>query len=94
MYVPHRGELALTAPVFGPYVLGSYEQARQTGATRLMPLAELQRSVEAIRHARLPEPGGAPAAANGTPRPRPDPAWSFPRRSHRRRAAPRQDIDL
>ena len=54
--------MALILPVLGPSVLRSYEEARQTGATRLLPLEELQRSVEAIHHCRLPQPGGGSAA--------------------------------
>ena len=94
MYVPHRGELALTVPAFGPHVLGSYEQARQTGATRLMPLAELQRIVEAIRHARLPEPGGAPRRVQRDPATSPGSGVELPSPQPPPPAAARQDIDL
>jgi hypothetical protein len=60
VYVPHRGELALTVPVFGPYLLASYEQARPSGTASLLPLEEMQSNVQALRHNRLPQPGGAP----------------------------------
>ncbi len=60
VYVPHRGELALTVPVFGPFVLASYEQARQSATASLLALEEMQRNVQALRHNRLPQPGAAP----------------------------------
>ncbi|MGO9751426.1 MAG: hypothetical protein ACLP8S_15090 [Solirubrobacteraceae bacterium] len=60
VYVPHRGELALTVPVFGPCLLASYEQARHSGTVSLLALEEMQLNVQALRHNRLPQPGGAP----------------------------------
>jgi hypothetical protein len=44
VYVPQRGELALTVPVFGPYVLDNYEQARELGTNELLPLDEMRRN--------------------------------------------------
>ncbi len=52
IYVPRRGELALTVPVFGPYLLANYEHARRRSTARLLPLEEMQRNVETIANAR------------------------------------------
>lgn len=52
VYVPQRGELALTVPVFGPYLLNNYEQSRKTATVNLLGLEEMQRNVEAIGNVR------------------------------------------
>ena len=38
VYVPRRGELALTVPLFGPYLLAHYEDARDRASAKLMTL--------------------------------------------------------
>jgi hypothetical protein len=52
VYSPRRGEIALTAPLFAPYLLANYEESRSMTGTALLPLEEMHRSVEAIDIAR------------------------------------------
>lgn len=73
VYVPRRGELALSVPVFAPYLLANYETGRQRATrTQLLPLEEMQRNTEAPKRnrantdpRRLPHPGGAPPHVRG-----------------------------
>jgi hypothetical protein len=77
VYVPRRGELALTVPVFAPYLLSNYEPARdRSSRTGLLALTEMQLNLQAL-HERtasrsgLPQPGGGPRAVRAQPPPRP-----------------------
>jgi len=45
VYVPRRGELALTVPLFGPYLLAHYEDARERASARLMTLDTMRASL-------------------------------------------------
>jgi hypothetical protein len=44
VYAPRWGELALTVPLFGPYLLAHYDQARARSTSKLMPLDEMRAS--------------------------------------------------
>lgn len=44
IYAPQRGHISLTVPIFGPYILTHYEQARAGAETALLSLTELQRA--------------------------------------------------
>ena len=54
VYAPRRGELALTVPVFAPYLRANYEAARQRSSSGpgLLPLEEMQRNLEAFKRSR------------------------------------------
>ena len=74
VYVPRRGELALSVPVFAPYLLANYEAGRQRSTrTGLLPLEEMKANWQAVLDkghssatAGLPRPGGAlPRGARG-----------------------------
>ena len=43
VFVPRWGELALTVPMFGRYLIAHYEEARQRATTELLSLEELRR---------------------------------------------------
>jgi hypothetical protein len=47
VYVPHRGELSLAVPTFGPYVLDHYEAARGDSTRELLGIAEMRANVSA-----------------------------------------------
>ena len=56
VYSPQRGHLALAVPVFAPFVLAHYEEARQDAETELLPLASLrERATAAAAPRPLPE---------------------------------------
>ena len=42
IYAPQRGHVMLAVPIFAPYVLAHYEQARTTADTPLVPLEQLR----------------------------------------------------
>ena len=92
VYVPRRGELALTVPVFAPYLLANYEQARARSATtRLLPLEHIRANLEALQARQLAGAGQAPPGAT-TPAP---PTSTGPAAARRppeqtRRQAPRR----
>jgi hypothetical protein len=50
VYAPKRGQLALAVPLFGPYVLAHYEQARAEASTPLLSLSQMR------HHLGLPAP--------------------------------------
>lgn len=43
VYAPRRGELAMTVPLFAPYLLAHYEEARGRATNELLSLAEMRR---------------------------------------------------
>ncbi|OYN89150.1 ATP-binding protein [Parenemella sanctibonifatiensis] len=43
VHAPSRGQLALTMPLFAPYIMAVYEDSRAEAATVLTPLADLER---------------------------------------------------
>lgn len=58
VYSPRRGHLALTVPVFAPFVLAHYEDAREDAGVQLSSLASLrERAAAAIAPRPLPEVG-------------------------------------
>lgn len=48
IYVPRYGEMALTTPLLGPYLIDHYQQIRSRATAPLLPLEEMQRNVQAI----------------------------------------------
>jgi len=67
VYVPRRGELALTVPVFTPYLLAHYEAGRQRSSRtqQLLPLEEMKGNVKTLKRAHATSAG-----PRGLPRPR------------------------
>ena len=79
VYVPRRGELALSVPVFASYLRANYEAAQQRNSgPALLSIEEMERNLEALNRAQrpqgLPMPGGPPR----TPR-TPSPGEAAPR---------------
>ncbi|MGO9899921.1 MAG: hypothetical protein ACLP0J_09555, partial [Solirubrobacteraceae bacterium] len=64
VYVPRRGELALSVPVFASYLRANYEAARaRSSGPELLALEEMERNLETLNARKpqgLPGPGGAP----------------------------------
>jgi hypothetical protein len=66
VYVPRRGELALTVPLFARYLVANYEPARTHATSKLLPLEEMTRNLQALEAAALartaqPHPALAPS---------------------------------
>ncbi len=49
IYSRRRGDLTLTVPLFGRYLLANYEDVRARATTRLLPLEAMQRNAGAYR---------------------------------------------
>ncbi len=64
IYSVQRGHVALTVPIFAPYILTRYEQARQTADIPLLSLEDMRRNstsnVSPNDSARAPDPRTAP----------------------------------
>jgi hypothetical protein len=85
IYAPRRGEIALTAPLFAPYLLAHYEHARSLSTTKLLSLEAMNRNVDAVLNARpgaaVPptragrQPAASPARLEGE---RPPTPWKQP----------------
>jgi hypothetical protein len=61
VYAPRWGELALTVPLFGPYLLAHYDEARGRATSKLMSLGEMRAHVAAPSEAgRVAAPSLAP----------------------------------
>ncbi len=55
LYAPQRGHVTLTVPIFVPFVLAHYEEARATSDTELLALSSLQQSAaRAVAPRQLP----------------------------------------
>jgi hypothetical protein len=55
IYAPQRGHVTLTVPIFVPFVLAHYEEARATSDTELLALSSLQQSAaRAVAPRQLP----------------------------------------
>jgi hypothetical protein len=79
VYVPRRGELALTVPLFARYLVANYEPAREHATIKLLPLEEMTRNLQALEAATL--------ARTAQPRPPLAPAPATPASGERERAA-------
>jgi len=69
IFAPRRGELALTVPLFGPYLLANYEDVRGCASVRVMSLEDMQRDAEALANIRLARGAQAPLATRAAERP-------------------------
>jgi hypothetical protein len=69
IFAPRRGELALTVPLFGPYLLANYEDVRARASVRVISLQDMQRDAEALANIRLARGAQAPLATRAAERP-------------------------